>query len=244
MVSIIFLVAENSEAQEKDSSAIPLPEEIIDPAQNRLFMMSTGRTMPVQKVSIGDFEIFLLQLGYAPTDYLHFNFSYFLPIGGESIYWSFGTKVQVAKPSGNFQGFSIGADVGFFDELFKVSSNYRTRLVSLNAAVSGGNEDLKAHLNLAHLVPLGNTSETSGFPTYLQLGTDIKLHKNASGGGMKFIFEMLLPFSKGGISGNILIVGMRVCGPKSVFDIGWPFAFSTGGAGASPVPFCSFCFVF
>lgn len=243
IVSFIFLVAKNSTAQEKDSSTIPTSGEIIDPAQNRLFVMSTGRTIPEGKVSLANFTIFLLQGGYAPTGFLHFNLSYFIPLG-EPVYWSVGTKIQIVRPSGGFQGFSIGADIGFFDELFKLSSSYNSRLLSLNAAVSGGNENAKVHFNLAHIIPLNSQYTTSGFPTYVQIGTDIKLHRNSNGGGLKFLAEALLPFSNRGISGTIILAGLRMSGRQVVGDIGWPIAVGLGGVGFSPIPFFSISVVF
>ncbi len=245
IVSIAVLTTETSNGQEIDSTEVSLSKEIYDPAQNRLFMMSTGRTMPEGKFSIGDFEIFLLQAGYAPTKYLHFNASYVLPIGGsKSIYWSLGTKVQVLNRSGNFYGLSVGADIGFFDELLGFSSTYKSQLISVNAAASFGNEHQRGHVNIAQLFPVTkNSSSSNSFPTFLQFGTDVNLHRNQSGGGNKLIAEMLVPINKNGLSGVVIFVGMRVCGKASVFDICWPLVVGSGAA-FSPIPFASFTLVF
>jgi hypothetical protein len=243
LAALLLIAIGDVHSQESDSTTTTTSNEIIDPAQNRLFMMSTGRTMPANKFSLADFTIVLLQGGYAPTDFLHFNLTTFIPTG-EPVYWSVGTKVQVVKPDGGFQGFCIGADVGFFDELFKVSSSYNSQVLSLNAAVSAGNEGAKVHANLAYIIPLSGRSISSYFPTYMQIGTDIRLRGDTSGGGLKFLAEMLLPFSNRGISGTIILAGLRISGRTVVGDIGWPLAVGAGGAGFSPIPFFSLSVVF
>jgi hypothetical protein len=250
LTALLLMAIGNLKAQVQDTTVIVGSNEIVDLAQNRLFMMSTGRTMPAQKFSAGDFEIFLLQLGYAPADFAHLNFTYILPLGGPSPYWSFGTKVQIVKQSGLLKGVAIGADVGFFDELFGVSSNYNTandntNIVSLNAAVTAGGDDANLHLNIAQLFPTSNhTSVEIEFPTYIQTGFDFALSHRANGGGMKFMTEMLMTLTKRNFAANIVFVGLRSCGKSSVAEFGWPFSLGTSGAGASPVPYFSLTFFF
>ncbi|MBX2989578.1 MAG: hypothetical protein KF749_00270 [Bacteroidetes bacterium] len=243
IVSCLTVAATDALAQnEADTSSL---REVYDPGQNRLFAMSTGRTMPEGKVSIGDFMLFLLQAGYAPADFIHFNLSYLTTFTRSSArYWSVGTKVQILKTNGVVKGIAIGADFGFFDELFGVASRYDERVVSFNIAASVGGTFGGVHLNMAYLASPASGYGRAPFPTYIQIGTDMILSRYESGGGLKLMGEILTTPGNRGISGNVAIVGIRVCSPKSVFDIGWPFALGEGRAVASQVPFLSFCFVF
>lgn len=218
---LVLMGVGDVKGQQRDTIATEVSNEIIDPAQNRLFMMSTGRTMPPEKFSIADFEVFLLQLGYAPTDFIHFNASYIIPIGGgNSPYWSLGTKVQVIQPAGAFQGLAIGGDIGFFEVLFEFSSTTRTEnLVSLNAAMSIGNETAKIHFNIAHFVNGKSSSSSSvGFPSYSQIGADVRLSNT-----LKFIVEATLPSSQNGLNGSLILAGFRAMGKKFAGDFAWGF---------------------
>lgn len=144
--------------------------------------------MPEGRVSIGDFMIFLLQAGYAPADFIHFNLSYLTTFTRSSArYWSVGTKVQILKPSGALKGIAIGADVGFSDELFGISSRYDEHVVSFNIAASVGGSFGGVHLNMAYLASPASSYERAPFPTYIQVGTDMVLSRNENGGGMKLL---------------------------------------------------------
>lgn len=241
-VSCITVVADRGWPHDEGND-LPLPE-MNDLAQNRLFTMSTGQTMPAGKFSIADFEIFLLQGGYAPTDFLHFNLSYLTTFGGESAYWSVGTKLQVLTPTGMFKGLAIGADFGFFDELFGISSRYDKRIVSFNAAISVGGAAGAVHVNVAYLFSPASSVERTPFPTYVQVGTEVTVQRHANGGGIKLMGEILSAFSERGISGNVAIIGLRACGRSTVVDIGWPIAFGDGRTSLSRLPFFSYCFLF
>lgn len=243
VVTCFTFAATDGLAQNEDNTSSL--NEVYDPGQDRLFAMSTGRTMPEGKVSVGDFIIFLLQAGYAPADFIHFNLSYLTTFTrGSARYWSVGTKVQILKPSGALKGIAIGADVGFSDELFGISSRYDEHVVSFNIAASVGGSFGGVHLNIAYLASPASSYERAPFPTYIQVGTDMVLSRNENGGGMKLLGEILTTLSNRGISGNVAIVGIRVCTPKSVFDIGWPIAFNETGTAFSRLPFFSFCYVF
>ena len=111
----VFLVQFNTYSQDLFSIDSTKTFESPEPARNRLFTMSTGRTMPTGKLSVADFEILLVQMGYAPMDFFQLNLSYLISFSrGSNPYWSIGTKVQVLQPSGVFQGLCLGADFGFF----------------------------------------------------------------------------------------------------------------------------------
>lgn len=221
------------------------PLVVEDPAKNRLFVMSTGQTIPAGKVSLGSFEIFLLQAGYAPTEFLHFNLSYLTFFGsGASRYWSVGSKVRILSPSGAFRGLSLGADVGFFNELFVVSSNGDSKLLSVNVAASLGSERFGVHGSIAYLKPLSSYSSESDFPAFFQIGVDGLIRQYDNGGGLKFMLEAFSVASRKTISGSVLIAGFRHFGNKAVFDIGWPFAIGSGGFAAARLPFFSLCLIF
>jgi len=216
--------------QETDSTKGELYPTVTDPAQNRLFWMSTGKTMPKGKFSISDFEVFLLQLGYAPTDNFHLNFSYLVPfinISSET-YWSFGAKLQLFSPQGYFQGLSIGSDVGFFSKLFKINENNNTpHIVTLTTSVSAGNEDLKLHINAIQLFSKWDKSKQE-IPTFLQLGSDLLVLKNSEGGA-KIIVETFFTRSNKGIYLSTIVPGIRFFGKKSAGEFAWPISMNLFG---------------
>lgn len=140
---------------------------------------------------------------------------------------------------------AIGADVGFFEELFSVESRYDSKIVSLNAAVSAGGDDANVHFNVAQLLPTSRyASATVDFPTYVQVGFDFTLQRNERGGGLKLISEMLSAVGKRSLAGNVVLLGVRICGRSTVAEFVWPFAFGSGGVGASSVPLFSLTFFF
>jgi len=196
-----------------------------DPVQNRLFWMSTGKTMPKGKFSVMDAEVFLLQLGYAPTNFAHLNFSWELPLFGiDNTYWSIGSKFQLIPTSGIFQGLAVGADVGFFSRIFEISSTSESkRLFSVNIAASFGNYFAKAHISVSQL-QFSSSQSTILIPTYLQLGTDIQFIRNDDGSGAKFIAETFFSRGKTDLTLNTLIIGIRFFGKGSAGEFGWPFS--------------------
>lgn len=70
------------------------------------------------------------------------------------------------------------------------------------------------------------------------------MQRHANGGGIKLMGEILSARSERGISGNVAIIGLRVCGRSTVVDIGWPIAFGDGRTSLSRLPFFSYCFLF
>jgi hypothetical protein len=55
-----------------------------DPIENRLFWMSTANTLEKASFWVSLHTFYLIQGGYAPTDFLHFNITTALPI------WNYG----------------------------------------------------------------------------------------------------------------------------------------------------------
>ena len=198
-----------------------------DPAQNRLFWMSTGQTMPDGKFSITSFEIFSLQFGYSPIKNLQLNFStYVYPIlFDENTYWSMGTKIQLLPPKRNFYGLSIGVDVGFIDKIGRISSSLEKSIHSLNIATSFGTERFLTHVSASQLQFLSKNRREVPIPTFIQIGTEISLKKTNEGKGSKLIAESFFtPNDERKISFSTFIVGFRFYSQSTVAEIALPFS--------------------
>ncbi len=235
-------------SQETRVSEGAIPSDTPEPARNRLFIMSTGQTMPAGRFSFADFEIFLLQLGYAPTDFLHLNLSYLIPVSrGANTYWSIGTKVEVLQPSGLFQGLAIGADFGFFGNVDYITpaSSYASsapRLVNVNASVSVGDENVKMHASVAQLQWRSDYGKVQ-VPSYVQIGADALVHKQSASAGLKLMGELMFTQHARSLNPAFMILGLRTYSAKFTGDFGWPFGFGDSGYFVpAQIPFFSFTF--
>lgn len=219
----------------------------IESSRNRLFTMSTGRTMSAGKLSVTDFEFFLAQLGYAPTGFLQVNLSFLLPISKTINYWSVGTKVQVLQPSGFFRGLSIGADVGFFGEEnyfvpVNVNGSSTPPLVNVNVAASIGNDRAGLHTSFSQLQWSANYGRVA-VPSYAQLGADIVVSRQTATAGLKLMSEMTWTQRLGSLNPAFMFVGLRTFSSTFTADFGWPFGFGESGSFIpSQIPFFSFNF--
>lgn len=195
--------------QGTDSTKDEVYSTVTDPAQNRLFWMSTGRTMPEGRVSLASFELFLLQFGYAPSEYFQMNLSYLLPFFGV-YYGSVGTKIQIISPKGYFQGLSVGCDLGFYN------------VFAMNAAGSFGTEYLKAHLSIMRLTffQSGDNNNT----TWFSAGIDYILIKGENNDGAKIILETFMPQHERGYQIHTILLGIRAYTSNSAFDLTLPFS--------------------
>jgi hypothetical protein len=184
--------------------------------------MSTGRIIPEGKFSLSDFDIFVLQLGYAPAKFLQLNFSV-VPFFGNP-YWSVGGKVQIVPPSGLLQGISIGCDAGYFHHISDLSSDYNSKnLVSLNMAGSFGNEYLRGHISLMQL-NFSSESGNLGMPTWLFLGTDYIIYRFMSGSGIKLILETYYARANSKLEQYVYLLGVRFFSNTTALDIAAPFS--------------------
>ena len=223
------------------------PFDSMEFSRNRLFTMSTGRTMPAGKLSVADFEFFLVQLGYAPTEILQVNLSFLLPISKTINYWSVGTKVQVLPPSGFFRGLSIGADVGFFGEedyFVPVHSNGSSSppLVNVNVAASVGNDRATLHTSISQLQWSTDYGRVV-VPSYAQLGADIVVSRPTETSGLKLMSELTWTQRLGSLNPAFMFVGLRTFSSTFTADFGWPFGFGDSGSFVpSQIPFFSFNF--
>ena len=207
---------------------------ISDPARNRLFVMSTGQIIPRGKFAISDYEIIVLGLGYAPTDFLQFNFVMFPPWfllsrGGDEAFWIAGTKVQLIPPSNLFQGVSLGVDYIYNSlapntgahpagDIFTGSSTAE-RWISANVAGSIGTQSVKGHVNFAHI--WRTQTETT---SYVQVGAEFCFSSVTNNEGSKVMAETW--FASDGnesIQLSTLILGVRKFSDDLTIEIGWPF---------------------
>lgn len=217
-----------------------------EPARNRLFTMSTGRTMSPGKLSVADFEFFLLQLGYAPVGPLQINLSYLIPVTrGTNTYWSLGTKFQVLRPSGVFQGLALGADFGFFERVDYITpansySSSPPPLVNVNLAASLGDENLKVHMSIAQLQWSADYGKVT-FPSYVQAGADISVSRPTARSGLKLMGEITFTQHVRSLTPAFMLFGVRSYGPKFTGDFGWIFGFESSGSFIpGKIPFFSF----
>jgi hypothetical protein len=204
--------------------------------------------MPTGRFSIASFEIFLLQIGYAPLDFFQLNLSYLTPVSrGAQTYWSVGTKFQVLQPSGVFQGLAIGADLGFFEQVSYIApansySSSPPPLVNANMAVSIGHENAKMHVSVAQLQWSANYGKVQ-VPSYIQFGFDVSMSRRSSTAGLKVLGELTMTQRLGTLNAAFLFAGLRTYSSKFTGDFGWPFGF--GGSGSfipGQLPFFSFNF--
>ncbi|TAK53615.1 MAG: hypothetical protein EPO24_14160 [Bacteroidetes bacterium] len=214
-------------AQSPDSSGTTLTQ-VTDPLQNRLFIMPTGKILEEGRVTLTTIDVFLLQAFYSPTDYLQINVGGVLPVhhfvsGYESeSYFSYGTKFQLLRQSGLFQGLSLGADVSYYgkrrapyttsygnapdgDYYSGAFDNIMNNLIlranslvaSFNVAASIEFDALQAHCNIDQLYfqfapMIDPIDETLPMPSFFQVGFAYDLGTIQRHTGLKFIAEALL----------------------------------------------------
>jgi len=178
--------------------------------------------MPEGKFSLSDFEIFVLQMGYAPTKFLQLNFS-IVPFF-DNPYWSVGSKIQIVPPSGLLQGISVGCDAGFFHHISDLSWDHNSKyLVSLNMAGSFGNEYLRGHISLMQL-NFSSESGNIGIPTWLFLGTDYFVYQFMNGDGIKLILETYYARANSKLEQYVYLFGVRFFSNTTALDIAAPFS--------------------
>lgn len=187
--------------------------------------------MPDGRFSLSNFEIFLMQIGYAPTDYLHLNFSYLLPVWGfdsDHGYWSVGGKFQLLSPRGYFQGFSIGSDAGFFSKIFEINKkNNDPDIVTFTASVSAGGKDITIHASAIQILTNWNDSK-GDIPTFLQLGSSLLMAEKGDI-GTKIIIETFFARSYDGIYLHTILPGIRFFGKNIAGEIAIPCSKSLFG---------------
>lgn len=216
-----------------DSSEVtPTPEpeggsetELRDPASNRLFWMSAGRTAAVKRGSVGllgapylipwfPYATFL-QVGGVPTDFLQLNAT------GSLGYGSVGAKVQFIPKMGLLLGVAAGADFGFYPQNSAILQD--DRIQAYNLAVSFGSEEFAAHVNAMQIIQRNSYAEEL-IPTYLQLGVSIQLDHNPHQQG-KLIAEAwyVNSYSKRQLELGLILAGIRSYGRTFVMEIAFLF---------------------
>jgi hypothetical protein len=141
---------------------------VLDPAANRLFMMSTGKISEPHRFSVGLFDFLVLQTGYSPTDFLQFNLSGMFDYWQARVfYWSVGAKAQLFQSSGFVHGIAVGADIGLFPHTEGLAGE--GNLQSLNVGASLGGERVELHINAVALLQENRSDAT----TLLQTGVSV-----------------------------------------------------------------------
>lgn len=252
MVAVIAMLAlsMDSTGVSKISEPETGPEsELRDPASNRLFWMSTGRTAAVKRTSVGllgapylipwfPYATFL-QVGGVPTDFLQFNAT------GSLGYGSVGAKVQFVPKMGLLLGVAAGADFGFYPKNSALLQD--DRIQAYNLAVSFGSEEFAAHVNTMQIIQRNSHTEEL-IPTYIQLGVSIQLDHNPNRQG-KFIAEAwyVNSYSRRQLELGLLLAGIRSYGRTFVFEIALLFGprlsfghgSSSNGLEFFPLPYVS-----
>ncbi len=158
------------QARSDSSTIIPAETPFADPARGRLLWMSTGRVMPGGTVSLGVFELVVVQSGYGIADVAQINAS------GTIGYFSLGSKIRILPPGGIFQGIAAGVDVGFTQKTGRFILP-RGGLYAVNLAASFGSEDVQLHVNGIRAYPFERRERDI---SYLQLGCSAVLHRSPS----------------------------------------------------------------
>ncbi len=160
---------------------------VSDPVQNRLFWMSTGNIVPKGKFWGSMYTFFLIQGGYAITDYFHINLTTNLPIWGSSFLGT-GAKFQIYKSNDLVRGVAIGADWFIANKLF--SSGYMGKNFYGNLSVSLGTDYTKLHFNITQFFQ--KETEYSNSHSWAQVGFETIVSSKEKG-GVKFIAEGMIP---------------------------------------------------
>ncbi|MDP2207170.1 MAG: hypothetical protein Q8K98_00155 [Bacteroidota bacterium] len=160
---------------------------VSDPVQNRLFWMSTGNTIPEGKFWGSMYTFFLIQGGYAITDYFHLNLTTNLPIWGSSFLGT-GAKFQIYKGDDFVRGVAIGADWFIANKLF--SSGYMGENFYGNLSLSLGTDYTKLHFNITQFFQ--KETEYSRSHSWAQVGFETIISSKDKG-GVKFIAEGMVP---------------------------------------------------
>ena len=211
--------------------------------------MSTGQIMPKGKFILSDYEIFVLGLGYSPSNVVQFNVLMFPPWypldRGKDGFWIAGGKLQTLPPRGTFQGISIGADYMSFPSFESDirpagasvgSSSTFQRWLSTNVAGSIGSRSMKIHLNYAHV---WQTAPSTSSSFLFQAGAEFLLVSKNDDDGLEAMAETwFAPGSREQFRFTTLIVGLRAWAIGAAIDLGWPF-FSDEGEPMRiyPVPY-------
>lgn len=222
---LMSALCNNVRAQSADTASTISADEAIDPCSNRVFWMSTGAVSAPGRVSIGlmgapylvvagIYQATVVQLGYAPTDFLQGNLS------GSASYWSAGVKARLLPPAGLFHGLALGVDFGFFPGTGGVIRG-DNQVQSYNVAASIGTDHAECHLNVVQLVQSEDRRPTV-FPTFVQVGMIISL-PGGKAGHVSLMAElwMVNEYFERGLKTGAFILGVRHAGQTFVMELGF-----------------------
>ncbi len=192
---------------------------VSDPIHNRLFWMSTGNTVPKGKFWGSSYTFFLIQGGYAITDYFHFNLTTQLPIWGNTFLGT-GVKFQIYKSDELVRGIAIGADWFIANKLFSPNTNPRENFYG-NISFSLGSDYTKLHLNVTQF--FRNETEYSDSHYWGQVGFETIISSKEKG-GIKFITEGIIPQNYDeGFELSLFLMGVRTYRNNFVAELAFVF---------------------
>ena len=229
--------------QGTDSTKGEMYSTVTDPAQNRLFWMSTGRVSEPYRFSVGTFELFVLQAGYTPTKFFQLNLS------GTFGYWSVGTKLQLLESARYFRGLAIGADFGFSPKSADLLIT-RDNIQVYTLSASFGTDNFQQHISVMQTYQPLRIRDHNPYPSYLSFGLSYQSEK-ATKWKIKFMVEGWIVNNdiKKQLEVGGIVAGLRSFGGNFVWEIALFFGptLSFGGPTSSqprlrlyPLPYISF----
>lgn len=191
---------------------------VSDPVQNRLFWMSTGNTVPKGKFWASMYTFYLIQGGYAITDYFHLNLTKQAPIWGSSVLGT-GAKFQIYKGDDLVRGVAIGADWFLANKLF--SSDYTGENFFGNVSFTLGTDNTKLHLNVTQFFQ--EETQYSRSHSWAQVGFETIISSTQKGGA-KFIAEGTMPqTSDERFELSLFLLGVRAYRNSFVTELAFVF---------------------
>lgn len=192
---------------------------VSDPVQNRLFWMSTGNTVPKGKFWGSMYTFYLVQGGYAFTDYFHLNLTIPLPIWGSSVLGT-GAKFQFYKSDDLVRGIAIGADWFIADKLFSSSSSMKENFYG-NISFTLGTNSTKLHFNVTQFFQ--EETEYSNSHSWAQIGFETNVSSTQKGGA-KIIAEGMIPQTYGErFELSLFLIGVRAYRSNFVGEFAFVF---------------------
>ena len=212
IIGLIIVGSAFSFAQKMETTDSLQSLLVADPAQNRLFWMSTGKISAPHRVSIGVFELFVFQGGYSPTDFFQMNGS--ATFG----YYSIGTKVQILQPMGILKGVAVGADFGFSPPSDGLLIS-RDQLQTYTIALSLGNDEVQLHSSAMKFIQPNDYYNTST-PSCVQVGFELG-PKNSDTRNTKFMSEFWFVNDsyESALKLGAIVFGMRSYGRTFVWEV-------------------------
>lgn len=198
-------------AQDADPQIIPEAEMQFSSADQSLLILPTAYTMPKNSHTFTNYEIFIIQYAYSPTNTTHLSLAMPFPIFVEAFeYSALGIKQNYLK----YQRFQAAATLTWFP---------KADGLGLMNIVSYGTPKASAHAHVGIVMSYDEIADGA----FLALGGLVNVSKRIA-----LISELMtVTDAMDEEGGQLLTVGIRFKGDKLSWDLGGfrPFTGDTGG---------------